>query len=266
MAETVLIAEEVKTCCATLYESDWVRLLLGDSLHPGGLALTERLGELLGIQASWRVLDVAAGQGTSAIFLAQRFGCQVVGVDYSAGLVAEANAQAASAGLTDRVRFEQADAEALHFADGTFDALVCECAFCTFPDKPAAAREFARVLRAGGRAGLSDLTRSGPLPRELNGLLAWIACIADARPIDEYVAHLAEAGFAIDLVESHDAALTTLVHDVRSRLLTAELLVKLKKLDLPGADFNQAKQLARSAARAVQQGRLGYALIVGTRG
>ena len=50
--------------------------------------------------------------------------------------------------------------------------VVCECAFCTFPDKSRAAAEFARVLRSGGRVGISDLTRSGELPGELDGLLA----------------------------------------------------------------------------------------------
>ncbi|MFQ5859706.1 MAG: class I SAM-dependent methyltransferase [Anaerolineae bacterium] len=262
---SVYSAEAVKTCCAALYESDWARLLLGESFHPGGLALTERLGELIGLQPGWRVLDVAAGQGTSAVFLARRFGCQVVGVDYGADLVAEATSLAESAGLSSRVRFEQGDAEALQFVDSTFDAVICECAFCTFPNKPAAARELARVLRPGGRVGLSDLTRTGPLPPALEGLLAWIACIADAQPIDHYVAYLERAGFAVAEVEPHDAALGEMVKGVRSKLLGAELLVKLKKLDLPGADFDQAKTLARSAAEAVQQGRLGYALLVGRR-
>ena len=59
------------------------------------------------------------------------------------------------------VRFEQGDAERLTLDDGQFDAVICECAFCTFPDKRAAAAEFARVLKPGGTVGLTDLTRSG---------------------------------------------------------------------------------------------------------
>jgi len=74
--------ESLKQCCARLYESDIARLLLGESFHPGGLKLTQRLGEILGLGPDSRVLDVASGKGTSAIFLAQRFGCEVVGVDY----------------------------------------------------------------------------------------------------------------------------------------------------------------------------------------
>jgi arsenite methyltransferase len=265
MTEPIAAGAALKTCCATLYASDWARLLLGDSFHPGSLALTERLGTLLDLKPGQRVLDVATGRGASAIALAQRFGCTVVGVDYAATTVAEANRLAMEAGLADRVRFEQGDAEQLPFADGTFDTLICECAFCTFPDKRVAAAEFARVLRRGGRVGLSDLTRTGALPAELEGLLAWIACIGDARPLDEYVAYLAGAGFCVDLVEPHDEALAGLVRVVRTRLLGAELLLKLKQLDLPGADFEQAKALARHAAEAVRRGTLGYALVVGSK-
>lgn len=258
-------ASTLKTCCATLYESDWARLLLGDSFHPGGLALTARLGEILVLRPGQRLLDVATGKGTSAIFLAQRFGCEIVGVDYSSDLVAEATLLAESAGIADRLRFEQGDAERLRFADGTFDAIICECAFCTFLNKSAAAGEFARVLRPGGRIGLSDLTRTGPLPSELETLLAWIACLADARPVDDYVAYLENAGLVVDQVEPHNPALSEMIHTIQTRLLGAELLVRLKKLDLPGADFDQAKTLARSASEVVRRGQLGYALIVGTK-
>lgn len=259
-------ADLVKTCCAALYESDWARLLLGESFHPGGVPLTLRLGEALGLGPGARVLDVAAGQGTSAIALAERFGCAVVGVDLGADTVREANAAATAAGLADRVRFEHGDAECLPFADGAFDALICECAFCTFPDKRAAAAEFARVLRPGGRAGLSDLTRAGALPPELDDLLSWIACIADAQPVERYVAYLTEAGLPVELVEPRDEALTEMVEGIRAKLLGAELLVKLKKVSLPGdIDFARAKGLARSAAEAVQRGQLGYAIVAGVK-
>lgn len=257
---------DIKSCCAALYQSDWVRLLLGDSFHPGGLALTHRLGDLLDLQPGCRVLDVAAGPGSSALFLAQQFGCEVIGLDYSAKLVEQATAQAEEVGLRHRVRFQQGDAERLRFAADSFDALVCECAFCTFPHKTAAAREFARVLRPGGRVGLSDLTRTGnALPPALEGLLAWLACIADARPVAEYAACFEQAGLQVERVESHNTALGEMIRGIQARLLGAEVLVKLKKLDLPGVDLAQAKMMARAAAEAVQQGQLGYVLLVATR-
>ncbi len=256
-----LDASELKLCCAAAYQSGWARLLLGESFHPGGLALTERLGTLLGLGPGQRVLDVAAGQGASAIFLARRFGCEVVGVDYGGDSVRKATEAAERAGVAHLVRFEQGDAERLAFADMTFDALICECAFCTFPDKRAAASEFGRVLRPGGRVGLSDLTRAGPVPADLQGLLAWIACIADAQPVDQYARYLQGVGLDVDLIEPHNEALSGMVQGIRARLLGAELLVKLKKIDLPNANFEQARALARAAAEAVKAGTFGYALM-----
>lgn len=256
---------ELKSCCAAAYESDFARLLLGGSFHPGGLALTARLGERLDLSPRDRVLDVACGRGDSAISLAQRFGCRVTGVDFGPANIAEARSRAESAGLADRVTFETGDAEKLGYPDARFDAVVCECAYCTFPDKPAAAREFIRILSPGGRLGLSDLTRSGAVADELSGLLAWIACIGDARPAAEYVEHLETAGFHSVLAEPHDGALANMVRDIQARLLATELMVKLEKVNLPGVEFREANALAAVAAQAVRSGLLGYTLITATK-
>jgi len=254
--------DEIKACCANLYESSWARSLLGDSFHPGGLALTQRLGSLLDLKSGSRLLDVAAGKGSSAITLAQYFGCQVLGVEYSLKNVEAARFAAQAAGMADRVSFKMGDAESLPFEDGGFDAVICECSFCTFPDKETAASEIERVLRPGGRLGLSDVTRSSSLPGELNGLLAWIACLGDAQPVEQYTDYLNKAGLVIESVENHDEALNEMVQDIRTKLLGAELLVKLKKLDLPNVDFEEVRQVARAASNAVGNGQLGYSLIL----
>ncbi len=254
-------ATELKSCCAAAYQSDFARLLLGDSFHPGGLHLTARLGELLALSSHDRVLDVACGRGETALFLARRFGCRVTGIDLGSANVAAARSRAEAEDLANLVRFELGDAERLGQPDASFDVVLCECAFCTFPDKPAAAREFARVLYPGGRLGLSDLTRSGVLPAQLNGLLAWIACIGDALPAAEYVAHLERAGLQSLPLEAHNDALARMVRDIQGRLLAAELMVGLEKMSLPGVDFKEAKTVAASAAGAVRSGLLGYCLV-----
>jgi arsenite methyltransferase len=253
---------ELKSCCAAVYQSDFARMLLGDSFHPGGQRLTARVGKHLGLGPGIRVLDMASGKGESAVFVAAKFGCEVVGVDFGPQNVREANANAKAAQIAHLVSFVEGDAERLDFPDAGFDAVICECAFCTFLDKRAAASEFARVLGPGGRVGMSDLTRSGPLHSDLEGLLPWIACIADARPVEEYAGYLKEAGFDVTTIEAHDNALAELARDVQGRLLGIEMIVKLKKQDLPGADFEQAKRFARAAASAIQHGVLGYSLIV----
>ncbi len=260
------MTSDIKSCCADLYSSEWVRRLMGDSLHPGGLELTERLGVLLGLDSESRVLDLAAGRGTSALHLARVFDCHVVGVDYSPASVQVAQQAAEHEGLADRVRFQRGDAERLaDVADGSFDAVVCECAFCTFPNKHAAMREIVRVLHPGGRFGLSDLTPRGRLPPELEGLLAWIACIADALPVEQYIAGCESAGLRVDLVEEHDHALADLVRDMRGRLLGARVMAGLKQLELPAVDWPQVTAMARSAVRAVDAGTLGYALVIASK-
>lgn len=262
---TAFDAASVKSCCASLYQSDWARLLLGESLHPGGLALTNRLGSLLRLDAASVVLDVACGRGASAIYLAQTFGCQVIGIDLGAENVAAARQVAQQTGLDALTEFRTGDSEAMPLDDASVDAVICECAFCTFPDKVRGAAEFARVLRPDGRVGLSDLTRSGELLPELESLLAWIACIADAQPVEEYAVCLERAGFTGTSIDNHDEALTQMVSDIRQRLLAAELLAKLGSVELPFGDFEQAKSMARVAAEAVRSGQLGYSIMTAMR-
>jgi arsenite methyltransferase len=255
----------IKQCCAGLYESDAAKLLLGDSFHPGGVRLTEQLGQILNLTPRSRVLDVAAGRGTSAFHLVKRFQCEVVGIDYGGKSVDEAAQAAKAMGLYERVCFHRADAERLPFADQSFDAVICECAFCTFPNKPAAAEEFARVLRVGGRVGLSDLTRNGVLAPDLDGLLSWIACIADAQPAATYAELLSTSGLKVSIIEEHDAALRDFVEQVRLRLLAADVLVGLKKVALLGFDLESAKHLVKKALQAIAEGQLGYAIVVASK-
>jgi arsenite methyltransferase len=258
--------QAVKSCCANVYQSEWARLLLGESFHPGGTALTAYLGTVLRLLPGQRVLDVAAGQGTSAIHLAQRFGCRVLGIEYSRVAVERATVAAQAAGVAHLVTFEQGDAEQLPVPAASCDVVVCECAFCTFPNKATAASEFARVLSPGGRVGLSDLTHTGEMPAELQGRLSWIACLADAQPLENYVRYLTDAGLTIQLVEQHDEALSDLVRAIQAKLLGAELLVKLHKITLPGeVDLAQAKTLAKAAAAAIQARRFGYAVLTATK-
>jgi arsenite methyltransferase len=251
----------IKQCCAAIYDSDAARLLLGDSLHPGGANLTEHLGRILDLGPRSRVLDVAAGRGTSAITLATRFGCEVTGIDYSLGNTDTAKRDARERGLSAKLTFYCGDAERLPFPDSSFDAIVCECALCTFPNKQSAAAEFSRVLRAGGRLGLSDLTRQGTLPAELAGLVSWVACIADAQPLNEYAALLAAAGLEILTTEEHNGALFDFVNRIRTRLLVTEAMMGLNKLALPGFDIEIVKDFARHALDAIRTGEIGYAII-----
>lgn len=257
-----LDAAQVKACCATGYSSDLVGMLLGPSYHPGGTRLTRRLLDLVGLQPGERLADVACGVGTTSLYAAQEYGALVDGVDLSASNVALATGAADAAGIPDRARFHHGDAEALPLDDGDWDVVVCECALCTFPDKPTAVAEVARVLRPGGRIGISDVTADRDrLPAELTGLGAWIACVADARPAEEYQALLTAHGLRVKLVEQHPEALDRMVLQIAARI---ELLrmTKRERVEALGLDFDRVRPILSATQDAIENGALGYALIV----
>jgi SAM-dependent methyltransferase len=197
-----------KTCCAAVYGLDLVGLFLRDSYHPGGAALSRRLADILELRPGQEVLDVACGAGTTALLLAKERGVKATGIDLGAAQVAQAQTRATGLALDNLVRFQLGDAERLPLDDGYFDAVVCECALCTFPHKPTAASEIARVLRRGGTLGITDVwLEPGRLEPELAGIAGRIACLADAQPIAVTRDLLASSGFHITTVERHDQAL-----------------------------------------------------------
>jgi ubiquinone/menaquinone biosynthesis C-methylase UbiE len=252
----------LKACCATSYSSDAVSLLLGPSYHPGGLRLTRRLLDTLEVEPGDRVVDVASGIGTTGLLAAGEYGAHVDGVDLSTANVRLANSAAHSSGVSPRARFHHGDAEALPLPDASYDAVVCECALCTFPDKATAAAEFARVLRPGGRVGLTDVSADVErLPSELTGIGGWVACVADARPIDDYRAILAGAGLLVTTVQHHTAALEQMVRQVAARL---ELLRMTNQgwLEELGIDTTRAGPVLDAAQGAIRDGVLDYVLLV----
>ncbi|GAA4934858.1 class I SAM-dependent methyltransferase [Streptomyces coeruleoprunus] len=257
--------EQLKACCAAAYSSDAVALLLGDSYHPGGTALTRRLAGALALGPDSRVLDVASGRGTTALLLATVHGAEVDAVDYSAANTALAQGAAQAAGLTGKARFTTGDAEHLPYPDSTFDAAVCECALCTFPDKARAAQEFARVLKPGGRLGITDVTVDPTrLPPELTGPGARIACVADARPLDEYVGILSAAGLRTVRTERHDHAMTRMIDQIEARLNLLRITAPDRLIDA-GVGLDVAPAVLTAARGAVAEGVLGYALLIAER-
>jgi ubiquinone/menaquinone biosynthesis C-methylase UbiE len=118
----------------------------------------EQLCESLDLHAGERVLDVAAGNGNAALAAARRH-CDVVATDYVPALLERARERAAAERLP--LRCEVADAEALPFADASFDAVLSTFGVMFTADQDRAARELLRVCRPGGRIGLANWTPDG---------------------------------------------------------------------------------------------------------
>jgi demethylmenaquinone methyltransferase/2-methoxy-6-polyprenyl-1,4-benzoquinol methylase len=115
-----------------------------------------------------RLLDVATGTGMVAAELLSRASCTVVGIDQSPQMLAAARARFGAEDST-RIRLIEGEAEALPFADGSFDALTFTYLLRYVDDPPATMRELARVVRPGGRIASLEFG----VPPWLPARLAW---------------------------------------------------------------------------------------------
>ncbi|MFN8632744.1 MAG: methyltransferase domain-containing protein [Chloroflexota bacterium] len=129
-----------------------------------------RLVDAVGVEPGQRVLDVASGRGAVLFPASERVGPtgHVEGIDLAEGMVAAVNADAERLGIPARVRVM--DAEHLDFPDASFDRVFCGFGIMFPPDQAQVLREMRRVLRSGGRLGVT--TWQAPRMQDLDLVLA----------------------------------------------------------------------------------------------
>lgn len=127
-------------------------------MHPGGFDATRKLAKSCRLDNRTRVIDIACGKGTSAVYLAERYGCEVVGIDISEDLIAQAITLAKKKGLERKVAFRVGDALQLPFLDNEFDAAVSQAMLVLVKDKRQSIREALRVVKPGGYLGWLELS------------------------------------------------------------------------------------------------------------
>jgi ubiquinone/menaquinone biosynthesis C-methylase UbiE len=118
----------------------------------------ETLCEAIDLRSNQRVLDVAAGNGNATLAAARRF-ADVTSTDYVGALLERGKERAKAERLN--VTFQEADAEDLPFADGSFDVVLSTFGVMFTPHQERAARELLRVTRPGGKIGLANWTPEG---------------------------------------------------------------------------------------------------------
>lgn len=230
---------ELLACYAASYSHPVAWWLLGGSLHPGGLALTGRLAEAL----------------------AQTRGCQVTGLTLEEAGVEAGRELARHHGVAEQATFRQGDAGAMAPAQGPFDAVILECVLSILPDKARALGRLHKLLRPSGRLGLTDVTVSGPLPQELQGLLAVVGCVGGARPLEEYRELVEAQGFVVDAARELPEVAGSFLREAKGKQLMAEIAVGLGKLSVSPQLIGQGRRLLAQVQELVSQGLLGYGML-----
>ncbi len=155
------------------------------------------------------VLDLGSGGGIDVILSAKRVGPAGVayGLDMTDEMLALARSNAAEAGVTN-VHFLKGVIEQVPLPAGSVDVVISNCVINLSVDKPAVLTEMARVLKAGGRIGISDVVAEDHLdPEQRAERGSYVGCIAGALSRSEYVAGLEAAGFEdVSVVFTHEVA------------------------------------------------------------
>ena len=260
-----LDTQPVGACCSIIYSHPLATWLIGESFHPGGLALTDELGRLAGLGPGQRLLDAGCGRGASTVHLAVSTGCEAVGLTLESDGVERGRILAEANGVQDRVTFVQDDILHMDMANGMFDVVLMECVLSTLEQKPESLRQLYRITRPGGYIALADVTVSGELPQQLQGSIGAALCMADARDLDEYMGMVEEAGFRVREYRSAIEAVHQLIKKIRVRLMIAEAAIGLGSLAVDRSLIVEARDALKIATESVDAGTLGYGLVVAQR-
>jgi arsenite methyltransferase len=156
-----------------------------------------------------RVLDLGSGGGIDVLLSARRVGETgfAYGVDMTDEMLALARANAARAGATN-VEFLKGTIEDIPLADATVDVVISNCVINLSTDKPRVLAEMFRVLRPGGRIGISDVVAEDHLTPDMRAERgSYVGCIAGALSKSEYLYGLATAGFVqTEVTFTHETA------------------------------------------------------------
>ena len=149
------------------------------------------------LQPGQTVVDLGSGAGND-VFIARRMvgeSGKVIGVDMTPDMIKKARENAAKVGYPN-VEFRLGEIEALPVGGNSVDRVISNCVLNLVPDKAQAFREMHRILKPGGKFGVSDVVLEGNFPEELRKAAElYIGCVSGAMQKDAYLKSLGDIGF-----------------------------------------------------------------------
>jgi cyclopropane fatty-acyl-phospholipid synthase-like methyltransferase len=186
-------------------------LFAHDQDHYGGLAANDALARAARIMIGSKVVDLCAGLGGPARYLAHRYGAIVTGIELTPARVAGAAELSRRVGLDRQVRVLEGNVMDLPLGDASHDAVVSQEALLHVPDIARAFAEAHRVLRSGGRIAFTNCITHRALSEAQRQLLWDGMAAASLIGVADHVAMMRAAGFEIEAVEDETEAWGTIL-------------------------------------------------------
>jgi arsenite methyltransferase len=252
---------ELGVCCADFYNHPLVVKLLDGIFHPGGLALSRLMVDKMGLDKGSNILDIACGDGKTATYLAKSLDLHVSGIDVSEEMINAAIQRAENIGVLMRTDFRVALASKVPYEAQNFNAIISECALCTFYDKEAAMSEISRVLKPRGIVGLNDVTvqEHDALGEELSGLLSRVACVADALSTEQYIHLFEKWGFVLRSSSNHSDLLLDMARKAKGR---AHFFKDVEDNEENVRKMTDAIKMIDQIEQQISSGNIGYEMFV----
>ena len=233
-----------------------------DQDHYGGTDAVDRLMAQAAFNAQDHVLDVCAGMGGPARYIAWKTGCKVTGLDLTASRVAGARALTEAAQLDAQVDFVHGNALEMPFDPAQFTGIISQEAFAHIPNKAQLIAQCARVLKPGGRMVFSDIMSHQALDRQDAQKLFDGMRFSEIATLGDYQQWFADAGMqwvrAIDLSEEWTRILVD--RHAMYRSLEAQTVARLGR-----AHFERYDQAYDHFVGLYQSRVLSGALVVATK-
>jgi SAM-dependent methyltransferase len=222
----------------------------------------ERVFGLLELRPGVRLLDVGAGSGWPALYLAQISGCELVMVDIALASLRIARERAVADDLAERCEIIAADAAALPFRDCSFDAFNHSGVLCCTPDKLGVLRSCRRVARDGARMTFTTIALAPSLSAAERGIAMESGPIfMDSK--EDYAALLGQSGWSlqerIDLTAAYLSSMQSELDGMKAR---AEALAQVFGQD----EFTRRVERQQAAVAAIDAGFVRRELFVAQAG
>ena len=234
-----------------------------DMLHMGGLAATDELAELAGVEHGHRVLDVGCGVGGPARRLANKFGARVTGIELSRRLFETAVALTALVHMQDKVHLKHASALSLPFEDSTFDVVMMQHVAMQITEKDQLFGELTRTVVPGGRLALHEIFSGAG---ELHYPLPWATdpSMSALESLSDCTERLTNLGFHVaDFVDQNAAGRR--FHEKAIQNYDAALADNASMQGLPPQVLEKRRAASVATKQNLRTGSLRVGMLIATR-